>query len=102
MSRRKSSSQRKTVLSLAKVGAAATSAPAQTPHARTKPLSAAEVEQFLTHLAVKGHVSASTQNQAFHALLFLYQQVLEIDLGQPTRCGDGGRNGGRWCWRRRK
>jgi len=41
MSRRKSSSQRKTVLSLAQVGAAATSAPAQTPHARTKPLSAA-------------------------------------------------------------
>jgi integron integrase len=45
-------------------------------------MGAAEVEQFLTHLAVNGHVSASTQNQAFHALLFLYQQVLEIDLGR--------------------
>jgi integron integrase len=45
-------------------------------------MAAAEVEQFLTHLAVHGRVSASTQNQAFHALLFLYQQVLEIDLGR--------------------
>ena len=45
-------------------------------------MGAAEVEQFLTHLAVNGHVSASTQNQALNALLFLYQQVLEIDLGR--------------------
>jgi len=45
-------------------------------------MGAAEIEQFLTHLAVNGRVSASTQNQAFHALLFLYQQVLEIDLGR--------------------
>jgi hypothetical protein len=44
-------------------------------------LGAAEVEQFLTHLAVQGHVSASTQNQALNALVFLYKQVLEIDLG---------------------
>jgi integrase len=40
------------------------------------------VGQFLTHLAVDGHVSASTQNQALNALLFLYKQVLEIDLGR--------------------
>jgi integron integrase len=40
----------------------------------------AEIEMFLTDLAVKCHVSASTQNQAFFALLFLYQQVLEIEL----------------------
>src|SRR5262249_2730057 len=40
----------------------------------------AEIEMFLTDLAVKGHVSASTQNQGFNALLFLYQQVLNIDL----------------------
>jgi hypothetical protein len=33
---------------------------------------AAEINQFLTHLALNGHVSASTQNQAFSALLFLY------------------------------
>jgi integron integrase len=42
----------------------------------------AEVEQFLTHLAVAGRVSASTQNQALNALVFLYQQVLEINLGR--------------------
>jgi len=40
------------------------------------------VEQFLTHLAVDGHISASTQNQALNALVFLYRQVLEIDLGR--------------------
>ena len=40
----------------------------------------AEVEAFLTHLAVDGHVSASTQNQALSALLFLYREVLEQDL----------------------
>jgi len=40
----------------------------------------AEVEAFLTHLAVNGHVSASTQNQALSALLFLYKEVLGIDL----------------------
>jgi integron integrase len=39
-----------------------------------------EVEEFLTHLAVDGQVSISTQNQALHALLFLYQQVLEVEL----------------------
>jgi integron integrase len=43
-------------------------------------MGAAEIEQFLTDLAVHGHVAASTQNQAFHALLFLYQQVLGIEL----------------------
>jgi len=39
-----------------------------------------EVEAFLTHLAVDGHVSASTQNQALSGLLFLYKEVLGIDL----------------------
>src|SRR5262249_24559259 len=43
-------------------------------------MGAAEIEQFLTDLAVNGHVAAGTQNQAFHALLFLYQQVLGIEL----------------------
>jgi integron integrase len=43
-------------------------------------MGAAEIERFLTDLAVNGHVSASTQNQAFNALLFLYQQVLGIEL----------------------
>ncbi len=40
----------------------------------------AEIETFLTHLAVEGNVAASTQNQALAALLFLYQRVLEIEL----------------------
>ena len=44
-------------------------------------LHAAEVEQFLTHLAVEGRVSASTQNQALNALIFLYGRVLDINLG---------------------
>src|SRR5437763_16377932 len=45
-------------------------------------MGAEEINRFLTHLAVAGHVSASTQNQAFSALLFLYQKVLEVDPGQ--------------------
>lgn len=40
----------------------------------------AEVEDFLTHLAVARNVSASTQNQAKSALLFLYDEVLEQRL----------------------
>jgi len=40
-----------------------------------------EVEQFLTHLAVERNVSASTQNQALGALLFLYRDVLQIEIG---------------------
>ena len=40
----------------------------------------AQVEAFLTHLAVKENVAASTQNQAFSALLFLYREVLHKDL----------------------
>lgn len=40
----------------------------------------AEVGQFLTYLATQQRVSASTQNQALAALLFLYKQVLQIDL----------------------
>jgi integron integrase len=39
-----------------------------------------EITGFLTHLAVEKNVAASTQNQAFSALLFLYQQVLEQKL----------------------
>ena len=39
-----------------------------------------EVTAFLSHLAVNGHVAASTQNQALSALLFLYQQVLNVKL----------------------
>ena len=46
-----------------------------------KDLGAAEVEQFLTYLATRRGVSASTQNQALCALLFLYKRVLDIDPG---------------------
>jgi len=42
-----------------------------------------EVEAFLTNLAVEQHVAASTQNQAFSALLFLYREVLKKELDGP-------------------
>jgi integron integrase len=45
-----------------------------------KEMGPAEIEMFLTDLAVNGHVAASTQNQALRALLFLYQEVLSIEL----------------------
>ena len=41
-----------------------------------------EITSFLTHLAVEGQVAASTQNQALNALVFLYRQVLKIELAQ--------------------
>ena len=43
-------------------------------------MGAAEVEAFLSNLAVEGNVSASTQNQALSAVLFLYKEVLKTDL----------------------
>ena len=45
-----------------------------------KDMGADEITAFLTHLAVKDKVSASTQNQAFYVLLFLYKNVLHINL----------------------
>ena len=39
-----------------------------------------EIEAFLTNLAIARKVSASTQNQALSAILFLYKKVLKIDL----------------------
>lgn len=41
-----------------------------------------EISEFLSHLAVDGNVSASTQNQAMCAIVFLYKQVLERDMGE--------------------
>jgi integrase len=38
------------------------------------------VEAFLTHLAVTRNVAAATQNQALAALLFLYKEVLNVEL----------------------
>ena len=43
-------------------------------------MGAAEVEQFLSALATELEVSASTQNQAMHAILFLYRDVLGVTL----------------------
>ncbi|TAK84688.1 MAG: hypothetical protein EPO20_13690 [Betaproteobacteria bacterium] len=43
-------------------------------------LGAAEVTAFLSHLASERDVAASTQNQALSALLFLYGQVLGVEL----------------------
>lgn len=43
-------------------------------------LGAADVEAFLSYLACEGKVAAATQNQAKAALLFLYREVLEIEL----------------------
>ena len=50
------------------------------PHPAT--LGAADISAFLTWLATARHVSASTQNQALAALLFLYEQVLHISIGR--------------------
>src|SRR5881628_1950641 len=43
-------------------------------------MGAPEVARFLSSLAVDGHVAASTQNQALSALLFLYREVLGVEL----------------------
>jgi len=40
-----------------------------------------EINQFLSHLAVKGNVASSTQNQALSAILFLYRDVLGRQVG---------------------
>jgi hypothetical protein len=53
-------------------------------HRHPREMGAAEVSGFLTHLAVDGQVSASTQNQALSALLFLYREVLQLSL--PWLC----------------
>ncbi len=55
-----------------------------------KEMGAGEITAFLTHLAVNDAVAASTQNQAFFALLFLYREILEVKLPRlekftPTR-----------------
>jgi len=47
-------------------------------------MGAAEIEEYLTYLAVNRNVAASTQNQALSALLFLYQNVLKKDLERPV------------------
>ncbi len=53
-------------------------------HGRQHPekLNEKHVSEFLTHLAVKNNVAASTQNQALCAIIFLCKEVLEIPLGE--------------------
>ena len=66
-------------------------------HNKRHPLEMAEPEigQFLSTLATEGHVSASTQNQALNALLFLYHARR---LGWLTVwCAQSGRSAYRWC-----
>ena len=41
-----------------------------------------EISEFLSHLAVNGDVAASTQNQAMCAIVFLYKQILKIEMGE--------------------
>lgn len=41
-----------------------------------------EIEDFLTHLAVQEQVAASTQNQALNAILFLYREVLNLEVSE--------------------
>jgi integron integrase len=45
-----------------------------------KDLGVDAIRDYLTHLAIEKNVAASTQNVAFNALIFLYKQVLQIDL----------------------
>lgn len=49
-----------------------------------KEMGSTEIEAFLTYLAVKERVAASTQNQALSALLFLYREVLKQELDSPV------------------
>ncbi len=49
-------------------------------HQHPRKLAENDVNRFLTHLAVKEHVAASTQSQALSAILFLYEHVLEQPL----------------------
>jgi integron integrase len=47
-------------------------------------LEANDMKKYLTHLALHGRVSASTQNQAFNGLLFLYRHILHKELDDLT------------------
>jgi hypothetical protein len=53
---------------------------------------------FLSHLAVRGNVAASTQNQALNAILFLYRHVLKQNLpGSKAFSARSDRSTCRWC-----
>ncbi len=42
-----------------------------------------EIEVYLSHLVQEGNISASTQNQTFNTILFLYRNVLKNELAAP-------------------
>jgi len=48
-----------------------------------KTMGGPEIETFLSYLVVERNISASTQNQALCALLFLYREVLGVELNSP-------------------
>jgi len=52
-------------------------------HNKTHPseLSEVHIRNYLSHLAIKQKVAASTQNQALNAIMYLYKNILKIDLG---------------------
>ncbi len=52
---------------------------------RTAGIGSGDVKDFLSYLALKRRVSSSTQNQAFNALLFLFREVLERELGDRSK-----------------
>lgn len=68
-------------------------------HGKRHPLemSEPEINQFLTDLAVNKKVSASTQNQALSAILFLYQHVLKNCSGSTPPFGLRNQSGSRLC-----
>lgn len=52
----------------------------ETSEKRVDDITAEDIRNFLSHLALSRHVSASTQNQAFNAILFLFRNVLHKDV----------------------
>jgi hypothetical protein len=57
-------------------------------------MGAAEVGEFLTHLAVTGNVAASTRNQALNALVFMYKAVFLTSRWGTCRASFGQKNRG--------
>jgi integron integrase len=49
-----------------------------------KDMGVEEIQAFITYLATEKHVSASTQNQALSAVIFLYRHVLQLDIPLPA------------------
>jgi hypothetical protein len=50
-----------------------------------KEIGAREIRDFLAHLVNDCNVATSTQNQALHALLFLYREVLQIEFSPGAK-----------------